>query len=130
MSNIIVQRLSERADAGLCLESRVHQKGGNRLNRLINVGYGNMVNASKIISVINADSSPVRRMIQNAREESLVIDATQGRKTQGVLIMENGFVVLSALLPETLAGRFNEVEAGKNLCAGKEVCSRETKEEN
>lgn len=96
------------------------------MNRLINVGYGNMVNSSKIISVINADSSPVRRMVQNAREEGLVIDATQGRKTQGILIMENGFIVLSALLPETLAGRFNEAEAEKNLCAVKENYRQET----
>lgn len=99
------------------------------LNRLINVGYGNMVNASKIISVINADSSPVRRMIQKAREEGLVIDATQGRKTQGILIMENGFIVLSALLPETLAGRFNEAEAEKNICAVRES-RQETDEVN
>ncbi len=90
------------------------------MNRLINIGYGNMVNSSKIISVINADSSPIRRMVQNAREEGLVIDATQGRKTQGILIMENGFIVLSALLPETLAGRFNEAEAENYLCAAKE----------
>lgn len=90
------------------------------MNRLINVGYGNMVNLSKIVAVINADSSPVRRMVQNAREEGLVIDATQGRKTQGILVMENGCIVLSALLPETLAGRFNEAEAEKNLCAVKE----------
>lgn len=99
------------------------------MNRLINVGYGNMVNSSKIISVINADSSPVRRMVQKAREEGMVIDATQGRKTQGILIMENGFIVLSALLPETLAGRFNESEAGKNICAVKES-RQEADEEN
>ncbi|MGN0267320.1 MAG: DUF370 domain-containing protein, partial [Lachnospiraceae bacterium] len=78
--------------------------------RLINVGYGNMVNAGKVIAVINADSSPVRRMVQTAREQGLIIDATQGRKTQGVLIMENGSIVLSALLPETLTSRFHEGE--------------------
>ncbi|MCI7097496.1 MAG: DUF370 domain-containing protein [Lachnospiraceae bacterium] len=100
------------------------------MNRLINVGYGNMVNSSKIISVINADSSPIRRMVQNAREDGLVIDATQGRKTQGILIMENGFIVLSALLPETLAGRFNEAEAEKNLCAVKESQKQKENVEN
>jgi hypothetical protein len=101
----------------------------DRLSRLINVGYGNMVNSSKIVSVINADSSPVRRMVQNAREEGTVIDATQGRKTQGVLIMENGLIVLSALLPETLAGRFNEAEAEKKICAEKANCGQEINEE-
>ena len=100
------------------------------MNRLINVGYGNMVNSSKIISVINADSSPIRRMVQNAREDGLVIDATQGRKTQGILIMENGFIVLSALLPETLAGLFNEAEAEKNLCAVKESQKQKENVEN
>ena len=100
------------------------------MNRLINVGYGNMVNSSKIIFVINADSSPIRRMVQNAREDGLVIDATQGRKTQGILIMENGFIVLSALLPETLAGRFNEAEAEKNLCAVKESQKQKENVEN
>ena len=100
------------------------------MNRLINVGYGNMVNSSKIISVINADSSPIRRMVQNAREDGLVIDATQGRKTQGILIMENGFIVLSALLPETLAGRFNEAEEEKNLCAVKESQKQKENVEN
>ena len=100
------------------------------MNRLINVGYGNMVNSSKNISVINADSSPIRRMVQNAREDGLVIDATQGRKTQGILIMENGFIVLSALLPETLAGRFNEAEAEKNLCAVKESQKQKENVEN
>ena len=89
----------------------------SNLGRLINTGYGNMVNSSKIVAVINADSSPARRMIQKAREDGLVIDATQGRKTQGILIMENGSIVLSALLPETLASRFNDAEVEK--CARK-----------
>ena len=69
-------------------------------------------------------------MVQNAREDGLVIDATQGRKTQGILIMENGFIVLSALLPETLAGRFNEAEAEKNLCAVKESQKQKENVEN
>ena len=93
--------------------------------RLINVGYGNMVNAGKVIAVINADSSPVRRMVQTAREQGLIIDATQGRKTQGVLIMENGSIVLSALLPETLTSRFHEGAGDKFRCPMKE-----TEEEN
>lgn len=91
------------------------------LIRLINVGYGNMVNAGKVIAVINADSSPVRRMIQAAREQGLIIDATQGRKTQGVLVMENGSIVLSALLPETLTSRFHEGEGDKIICPMKET---------
>jgi len=79
---------------------------------LVNVGYGNLVNKTKVVAIVHADSSPVRRMIQKAKEEGILIDATQGRKTQSVLVMENGAVVLSAMLPETLSGRFenNHIE--------------------
>lgn len=64
-----------------------------------------MINAEKIIAIVGPDSAPIRRMVQGARENRTVIDATQGRKTKAVLVMENGSVVLSALTPETLAGR-------------------------
>lgn len=64
-----------------------------------------MINAEKIIAVVCPDSAPIKRMVQRAKEAGTAIDATQGRKTKAVLVMENGSVVLSALLPETLAGR-------------------------
>ena len=72
---------------------------------LINIGYGNVVNSDKIVTVISSDSAPARRLIQGAKDKGTAIDATQGRKTKAVLVMENGSVVLLALLPETLAGR-------------------------
>ncbi len=72
---------------------------------LIHIGFGNIVNSSKIIAIVSPDSAPVKRMVQSAREKGTVIDATQGRKTKSVLVMENSQVVLSALLPETIAGR-------------------------
>lgn len=97
--------------------------------RLINVGYGNMINASRVIAVINADSSPARRMVQKAKEEGILVDATQGRKTQGLLVMDNGYVVLSAFLPETLTARFHETE-GEKTCAAKENSVKEPEEEN
>ncbi|MDE6664225.1 MAG: DUF370 domain-containing protein [Lachnospiraceae bacterium] len=75
------------------------------MGRLINIGFGNVVNTSKIISIVNPDSAPIKRLVQKAKETGLAIDATQGRKTKAVLIMENSQVVLSALLPETIAGR-------------------------
>lgn len=75
------------------------------MNRLIHIGFGNMVNTSKIIAIVSPDSAPVKRMIQNAREKGTAIDATQGRKTKAVLVMENSQIVLSALLPETITGR-------------------------
>lgn len=76
---------------------------------LIHIGFGNIVNTSKIIAIVSPDSAPVKRLVQSAREKGMAIDATQGRKTKAVLVMENSQIVLSALLPETIAGR---VQAG------------------
>ena len=75
------------------------------MNRLIHIGFGNIVNAGKIIAIVSPDSAPLKRMVQRAREEGIAIDATQGRKTKAVLVMENSQLVLSALLPETIALR-------------------------
>lgn len=72
---------------------------------LIHIGFGNIVNTAKIIAIVSPDSAPVKRMVQSAKEKGTAIDATQGRKTKSVLVMENSQVVLSALLPETIAGR-------------------------
>ena len=75
------------------------------MNKLIHIGFGNIVNTSKIIAIVSPDSAPIKRMVQEAKEEGIAIDATQGRKTKAVLVMENSQVVLSALLPETIAAR-------------------------
>ena len=75
------------------------------MNSLIHIGFGNIVNAGKIIAVVSPDSAPVKRMVQKARELGTASDATQGRKTKSVLVMENSQLVLSALLPETIAQR-------------------------
>lgn len=76
---------------------------------LIHIGFGNIVNTAKIIAIVSPDSAPIKRLVQSAKENGLAIDATQGRRTKSVLVMEGGRVVLSALLPETIAGR---VQAG------------------
>ena len=75
------------------------------MNRLIHIGFGNIVNTEKIIAIVSPDSAPIKRLVQKARELGAAVDATQGRKTKSVLIMEGGQLVLSALLPETIAGR-------------------------
>lgn len=75
------------------------------MSKLIHVGFGNVVNADKIISIVSPESAPIKRMVQRAKEDGTAIDATQGRKTKSVIAMENGQVVLSALLPETIVGR-------------------------
>lgn len=72
---------------------------------LIHIGFGNIVNTAKIIAIVSPESAPIKRLVQNAKEKGFAIDATQGRKTKSVLVMENSQVVLSALLPETIAGR-------------------------
>ena len=75
------------------------------VNKLIHVGFGNIVNAGKIIAIVSPDSAPVRRLVSQAKSDGRAIDATQGRKTKSVIVMENDRIVLSALLPETIRGR-------------------------
>ncbi|MCI7061240.1 MAG: DUF370 domain-containing protein [Lachnospiraceae bacterium] len=72
---------------------------------LVNVGYGNVVNMNKVISIVRADAAPIKRMIQNAKDAGLAVDATCGRKTKCILVMDSGHLVLSALLPETIESR-------------------------
>lgn len=73
--------------------------------KLIHIGFGNIVNAGKIIAIVSPESAPVRRLVASAREDGRTIDATQGRRTKSVIVMENDRIVLSALLPETIRGR-------------------------
>ena len=75
------------------------------MDKLIHIGFGNIVNAGKIIAIVSPQSAPVKRLVQKARESGDAIDATQGRKTKAVVVMENSQLVLSALLPETIALR-------------------------
>ena len=80
--------------------------------RLVNIGFGNMVSAEKVLAVVSNESAPIRRMVQEARERGSVIDATFGRKTKAVIVMDSGALVLSAIMPETVAGRFSGREDG------------------
>ncbi|HIX58943.1 MAG TPA: DUF370 domain-containing protein [Candidatus Blautia gallistercoris] len=76
--------------------------------KLINIGFGNVVNTDKIVAVVSPDAAPVKRMVQTAKSNGDVIDATQGRKTKAVIVTEGGQIVLSALQPETITKRFSE----------------------
>lgn len=80
------------------------------MNKLINVGFGNVVNSSKIIGIISPDAAPIKRMVQSAKDTGVAIDATCGRKTKSVIVMENGNLVLSSLLPDTITNRVNYIE--------------------
>lgn len=81
---------------------------------MIHIGFGNIVNTEKLVAIVSPDSAPVRRMIQCAKEAGTAIDATQGRKTKAVLVMDNSQLVLSALLPETIAGRMQTESGGSD----------------
>lgn len=75
--------------------------------RLMNIGFGNVVNTGKIIAVVSPEAAPVKRMVQNARQNGKAIDATQGRRTKSVIVTGDDYIVLSALQPDTLVKRFN-----------------------
>ena len=80
------------------------------MGKLIIIGFGNMVSTDKIVSIISPDSAPAKRYIQQAKESRMLIDATQGRKTKSIIFTMNDKLILSALQPETLAGRFDQEE--------------------
>ncbi len=73
--------------------------------KLVNVGFGNMVSAERIVSIVSPDSAPAKRMVQEARERSRLVDATHGRRTRAVIVMDSMHIVLSALQSETVASR-------------------------
>ncbi|WP_223700974.1 extracellular matrix/biofilm regulator RemA [Sutcliffiella deserti] len=73
--------------------------------KLINIGFGNIVSANRIISIVSPESAPIKRIIQDARDQGMLIDATYGRRTRAVLIMDSDHVILSAVQPETVAQR-------------------------
>ncbi|MBQ7410755.1 MAG: DUF370 domain-containing protein [Clostridia bacterium] len=73
--------------------------------QLINIGFGNIVSAERIISIVSPDSAPIKRIVQEAKDGKNAIDATYGRRTRSVIIMDSGHIILSAVQPETIAGR-------------------------
>ena len=75
--------------------------------QLINIGFGNIVSAERIVSIVSPESAPIKRIVQEAKDSKIAIDATYGRRTRSVLIMDSGHIILSAVQPETIAGRVN-----------------------
>ena len=73
--------------------------------KLVNIGFGNMISAARLVAVVSPDSAPVKRLVKEARERGMLIDASYGRSTRAVLVMHSDHVVLSALTPETVASR-------------------------
>lgn len=77
--------------------------------QLINIGFGNIVSANRIISLVSPESAPIKRLITEARDRNMLIDATYGRRTRAVIIMDSDHVILSSVQPETVAQRLNNV---------------------
>ena len=78
--------------------------------QLINIGFGNMVSSARLIAIVSAESAPIKRIVQDAREQGRLIDATYGRRTRAVIVMDSDHVILSAVQPETVAARLNDNE--------------------
>ena len=78
--------------------------------KLINIGFGNIVSANRIVSIVSPESAPIKRIIQEARDRGSLIDATYGRRTRAVIITDSDHVVLSAVQPETVANRLNDAD--------------------
>lgn len=73
--------------------------------KLVNIGFGNIVVANRIISIISPESAPIKRIIQEARDKGMLVDATYGRRTRAVVVVDSGHIILSAVQPETVANR-------------------------
>ncbi len=76
--------------------------------KLINIGFGNMVSANRLVAIVSPESAPIKRIVQEARDKGTLIDATYGRRTRAVIITDSDHVVLSAIQPETVANRFTD----------------------
>lgn len=79
--------------------------------QLINIGFGNIVSANRIVAIVSPDSAPIKRMVQEAKDNGSAVDATYGRRTRAVIIMDSGHIILSAVQPETVAGRLEKDES-------------------
>lgn len=76
--------------------------------QLINIGFGNIVSADRIVAIVSPESAPIKRLIQESKDNKVIVDATCGRKTRAALIMDSGHIILSAIQPETVGGRLDK----------------------
>jgi len=82
--------------------------------KLVSIGFGNMISAERLIAIVSPESAPIKRVISEAREKKILIDATYGRRTRAVIIMDSGHIILSALQTETVAGRITNKSEGSS----------------
>lgn len=83
--------------------------------KLVNIGFGNIVAANRILAIVSPESAPIKRIIQEAREKGILVDATYGRRTRAVIIVDSGHIILSAVQPETVANRLSVKESSNNM---------------
>lgn len=76
--------------------------------KLINIGFGNVISAKRLVAIVSPDSAPIKRMVQDARDRGILIDASYGRRTRAVIIMDSDHIILSAVQPSTVAHRLDE----------------------
>ncbi|NLN83681.1 MAG: DUF370 domain-containing protein [Firmicutes bacterium] len=76
-------------------------------SRLINIGFGNFVASGRIISIVSPEANPIKRIVQEAKEKGIIVDATHGRRTRSVIVADSGHIILSAVQPETIAARWS-----------------------
>lgn len=101
--------------------------------KLVNIGFGNVISANRIVAIVKPESAPIKRIINEARDQGKLVDATYGRRTRAVIICDSDHLVLSAVQPETMANRFHTKEAkevkeimdnkGESIWKGREHCS-------
>ena len=83
--------------------------------KLVNIGFGNLISAQRLVAIVSPDSAPIKRMVQESRERGNLIDATYGRKTAAVLMMDNDHLVLSALTPEAISARWQDKQTVQQI---------------
>ena len=82
--------------------------------KLINIGFGNMISSGRLLAIVSPDSAPIKRVVQEAKDRGMLIDATYGRRTRSVILMDTDHVILSAVQPETVAGRLEDKDLGSD----------------
>ncbi len=83
--------------------------------KLINIGFGNVISANRLVAIVSPDSAPIKRMVQDARDRGILIDASYGRRTRAVIIMDSDHIILSAVQPSTVAHRLDENAAAEDI---------------
>ncbi len=89
--------------------------------KLINIGFGNIVPVNRIVAIVSPESAPIKRLIQDGRDQGKLIDATYGRRTRAVIITDSDHIILSSIQPETVANRIVAKDSGSNECDGIEI---------